>query len=280
MRCCDDLIGCRVRATHRHPLECFRREVEAGRDVGDQHPVVVAIERAARLGGGRLDRRNTFGDVPRRGEAGEPAVGETAGAAKLGRCLPTEPDLERLLDRLGEHTSADHREAVAFVVDDIFFPEPTHEGQGLVQPRGPVLAVDLERLVLGGVGDTEPECRKAAAATDDIEACQHLGHQDRVAARYHRDGRAEFQVLAAAGDVGHRHDRIELHRIDALGGPQAVEAETVEVVDDGTESGEFSPSPWVETRDGSEGVTDAHLHAQTMAHLAGADRISLCPRHR
>ena len=127
--------------------------------------------------------------------------------------------------------------------------------------------------MLGGVGDAEPERRKAAAATDDIEACQHLGHQDRVAARYHRDGRAEFQVLAAAGDVGHRHDRIELHRIDALGEPQAVEAETVEVIDDGTESGEFSPGLRVETRDGAEGVTDAHLHAQTMTHPAAADRI-------
>ena len=110
------------------------------------------------------------------------------------------------------------------MVDDVFLPEPTHEGQGLVQPRGPVLAVDLKRLVLGGVGDTEPERRKAAAATDDIEACQHLGRQDRVATRYHRDG---SRISGCAGDVGHRHDRIELHRIDALGEPQAIEAETV-----------------------------------------------------
>ena len=80
----------------------------------------------------------------------------------------------------------------------------------------------------------------------------------------------------------------ELDELESLGvgrlelrvRPVGPEAETVEVIDDGTESGKFSPSLRVENRDGAEGVTNAHLHTQSMAHPAAADRIPLRPRHR
>ena len=120
---------------------------------------MVAVERAACLVGGRFDRRNAFGDVPRRGEAGEPAVGKAAGAAKLGRCPPTEPDLERLLDRLGSTRAPTTEKRSPSWSTTASSQSRCMRGKAH-SATGPGPCGRLESLVLGGVGDAEPERRE------------------------------------------------------------------------------------------------------------------------
>ena len=93
------------------------------------------------------------------------------------------------------------------------------------------LARDAEGLLLVRVGDAEAEGRQQPSAGQAVEGGQLLGQHDRVAAGEHQHARAELQLGRAAGGVGHADDRVGGLAADALGEPEAVEAQPLEGVD-------------------------------------------------
>ena len=148
-------------------------------------------------------------------------------------------------------------EALAVVVDDVVEPARPHHGQRLVEPACPFASLDPERLVLAGVGDAEAERRQQAPAGHHGQRRQLLGQHDRVAAGQHQHAHPELEARRAPGGVRHRHDRVGRVAADALGQPQAVEAEPLERVDDVAELGSVQPGPCPEPD------ADAHLHGAT-----------------
>ena len=158
------------------------------------------------LGGDLLDDRPAGGGVGGRDERRQPAVGQPADPAQLGRGDAAEPDVEA--GRLRAHLQALVVEALAVVVDDVVEPARPHHGERLVEPARPLAALDAERLVLAGVGDAEPERRQQPPAGHHGERGQLLGQHDRVAAGQHEHAHAELEARRAAGGVGHRHHRV------------------------------------------------------------------------
>ena len=123
---------------------------------------VLVVDRATRRRGRGLSTMHpTLGDLRRRAEAREPAVGQLADPAQLARCPTAEPHVERLLHRPGADRHALVVEARAVVVDGVLGPEPADQRERLVEPRRALLAGDAERLLLVRLDHAEPERRAA-----------------------------------------------------------------------------------------------------------------------
>jgi hypothetical protein len=217
---------------------------------------VVVVDPASVLGRDGLDHVPAGGRIGRGDERRQPPVGESADAAELRRGDPAEPDVEPL--RLRADAQPLEVEPFAVVVDDVVVPARSDHGERLVEPARPFLAGDAERLVLGGVGDAEPEGGEQPAAGHHGERRQLLGEDDRVASRQDEHAHPELEASGAAGGVCHRHDGVGRLGADALGQPQAVEPPALDEVDDITEVRA------VEGGAGAETDPDAYLHPPIM----------------
>ena len=205
--------------------------------------------------------------IPAETAAGEPAVAQAAAASQFRRGEAAQPDFDGLLDGLGLHPHSGEREARPLVVDGVLagVPEATHQGQGLVEPGCPVATGDPERLVLGGVGDSEAEGGEGPPAGDEVEAGDGLGAEHRIAAGKHHDRRPELEAFGAACRIGHGDHRVEGEAVGPLAHPEGVEAEGLEVVDEATEQAGVAG-----VRRSAETEADADLHDSAAG--AGAGR--------
>ena len=178
--------------------------------VGDQHAVVVGVDRSVVLGGDLLDDGPARLGIGRRDERRQPSIGQATDAAQLRRRDAAEPHVQPVW--LGAHLEGLVVEALAVVVDDVVPPARPHDGERLVEPSGPLRPFDAERLVLGAIGDAQAERRQQAPTGHHGQRGKLLGQHDGVASREHEHAHAELEAARPAGGVGHGHDRIRCLR--------------------------------------------------------------------
>ena len=208
------------------------------------------------LGDGGPARGHLGGHDERR----QPAVAQASHPAQLGGGEAAEPDVGRLLERLRDHLQCLEVEARAVVVDGVLQPQAPDQRQGLVEPRRPLAACHAEGLLLVGVGDAETEGRQEPPAREAVEAGQLLGQHHGVAAGQHQDAGAELQLLRASRGERHAHDRVGGLAAEALGEPEAVEAQPLEGID------RVGEALVVELGARAQAVADADLHPGIVAH--------------
>ena len=142
---------------------------------------------------------------------------------------------------------------------ELVVPACSDHGERLVEPGGPLVACHAERLVLGRVGDPQPEGREQPSAGHHRQRRQLLRQHDRVASGEDEDAHPELEPGRATGTVRHRHDRIGRLAADALRQPEAVEPVLLDEVDD------LAEGRTVQRGAGAETETDADRHPPIMA---------------
>src|SRR5437773_7439642 len=110
---------------------------------------MLAVDLPLSLGRGLLDHQPTGRRFRWRAEAGQPTVAQAANSPQRTRRCSAEPDLERLLKRLRSDRETVIAEARPFVINLVLTPEPSQQGQHLVEPGCPLAALNAERLLLG-----------------------------------------------------------------------------------------------------------------------------------
>ena len=217
---------------------------------------MLRVDRPAVIGGHLLDDDAATNGIGRRRERRQPAIGEAAGAPQLGIGDTTEPHVDRLLQRLRQHTEIVVVKALAVVRERARCPRPAQHGERLVEDRRPLGAGDPERLLLVWIGDAEPERRQQATTRQLVDRRQLLGEHDRIAARQHEHAHPELEVRRTTGGEGDRRHRLGRRGPDPLAEPQAVESKPLECVDDVAErrSVQLRPDPEPESHADLHGV--------------------------
>ena len=106
------------------------------------------------------------------------------------------------------------------MIHRVLGPEPADQRQGLVEPGGPLLPRDAERLLLVGVDHAQPERGQHAPTGQPVETRELLRHQYRVAPGQHHHARPQLELGRAARRVGKSHERVERGARDPLGEPE------------------------------------------------------------
>src|SRR5262249_4311502 len=222
--------------------------------VDHERAVVLVLDLTTGLCRRLLDDDAPGRHLRRRREAREPAVAEPPHPPQLALGPTAQPHVGRLLPRLGPHRQAPVREARAVVVDMVLDPQPAHEGERLVEPRRPLLPGDAERLLLGGVGDAEPERGQRATARQAVEARPLPGDPRPGAVPPDPPTRAELEAAAASRRIREADHGIGRVAREAFREPERVEAPTFEAVD------ELAEASVVAQALHAEPVPDTDLH--------------------
>ncbi|TPW10116.1 MAG: hypothetical protein FD127_3894 [Acidimicrobiaceae bacterium] len=206
------------------------------------------------FGEGGFDGLAATSRVGRSDEARQPSIGEAADASQLRWGDAAEPHVEVRLVRRRANAEGVVVEALAVMGEGLAGPARAQHGHALVEPRRSFRSLDAEGLLFIGVGDPEAERRKEPALRQPVEGGERFGEHDRVPSGQHHHAHPELEPRGPAGGEGHRHEGVGSLASEPLAEPQAVEAESLECVDHGGESGV------VEARLNAEAETDAYLH--------------------
>jgi hypothetical protein len=170
---------------------------------------------AAGLLGGPFHHGDRLVDVAQVGTAGaDPAVGDAAGAAqRRGGTAAQQHRRVRALQRLGLHPGRGNLVEVAVELDQVVGPQRPQHPQELLAP-GAALRVRHARgrELHPGPADAEPHVE--AAAGDDVEGGQLLGHQGRREERHVEHRHPQPDAAGVAGQVGEGDDRVQDAAVD------------------------------------------------------------------
>ena len=231
---------------------------------------VLRIDRAPGLGCCGFDHRPALGADLRSRERRQPAVAEPPHPTELAGRPAAEPDVGRLLHGLGQHPQPLVVEAGPVVVDRVLRPEPAHQRERFVEPRGAVLAGDAERLLLGRVHDPQAEPGEEPPAGEHVEARELLGEQRGVAAGQDLHAGSELELPGPAGGDREPDDRIGRVAAHPLREPQRVEPQRFERVDQLIEPVGLQPALRAEP------VPDPNLHCARYASYLRSSRRAIC----
>jgi len=110
----------------------------------------------------------------------------------------------------------------ALVAHPFFGPQPTHQGDALVEPRRPLSEADPEGLELR-LPVAQADAEDVVAAGQHVERGGFLGHVHRVERGQNQDIRANRHTLRVRRHVA--HDRRDLQHLHWLGQPMMREPE-------------------------------------------------------
>ena len=188
---------------------------------GQADPVVVRLDPAAGLGGGRLDGPAARARLGRGQETGQPPVTEPPDAAQRTGGAAAEPDVQRP-GRPRADAGAIDGEELALERDALLAEQQPDQRQGFVEHRGPAAGRHRERGQFRGPGRFEAEDRQHPPGGQASQGGELLGHQDRVAPGQHRHPRAHLQPGRPGQRVGHADERVNQGPVDHLRQPQGI----------------------------------------------------------
>jgi len=154
-----------------------------------------------------------------------------ADAAKCRRRGSAEPDVERL-DRPRFDIGGADREIVARERDILLLQNRSQQLQRFIEDGGPLSVGHHEDFAFRGNRRPQAEHRKHPLGCQAGQRRQLFGHQHRMTAGKHRDGRADLQICRPGQRVGHPNEGIDRLRIHQLGEPQRIDTRFLEMVDD------------------------------------------------